>query len=212
VTASGFLAGRARTGRGERSVGWWGLAFVLLLLLSAGMADVPTAQSSTQSVRSFYTAHTGVVVAAQVLGLLAAAAFARFAAALAPTWRRPAAVRRSGLAVALAAALTAGPVLVLAAVAGDALGGTLHAWTLVCDAGDVVLFAAVAAFGVAVATGAPSRVVAAVGWVLAAVAAARAVLLATGSGALGIVAPLLFVGLVAVLAVRGLVRGIVRAR
>jgi hypothetical protein len=48
-----------------------GLVFVLLLLLGAGMASVPGADDTTAAVRSFYEAHTGVVVAAQVVELLA---------------------------------------------------------------------------------------------------------------------------------------------
>src|SRR4051795_898146 len=45
-----------------RRAGGWGLAFVVLLLLGAGMANVPGRKDSVAQVRHFYEEHTGVVL------------------------------------------------------------------------------------------------------------------------------------------------------
>ena len=62
VSSAAQVAGPTR----DRVAGWWGLTFVVLLLLSAGMASVPGGSDPASAVRDFYTAHTGVIVVAQV--------------------------------------------------------------------------------------------------------------------------------------------------
>ena len=110
------------------------------------MASVPGGDDPTPMVRAFYTQHAGVVVAAQVLGLVAAATFVRFAL----TARRTAARRTmgaleiAGVGVAAAALLTAVPVLWLTAVADNGADGLVHALAVASDLTDVLLFAAIA--------------------------------------------------------------------
>ena len=183
-----------------RAAGGWGWAFVVLLLLSAGMASVPGGQDPTGTVRDFYVQHAGVVVVAQVVGLLAAAAFVPFALTLRRTAvRRKGALVAAGLGVAAAAALTAVPVLWLTAVAGNGADGLVHALAVASDLTDVLLFATIALWATAVLlAGQPlwfNTLAGAVGLL----ALARALLLLVGSELLELVAPLAFVSLVGVL-------------
>src|SRR4051794_35793225 len=87
----------AQVALGRRS-GSAGLAFVVLLLLSAGMASVPGGQDAASVVEEFYTGATAVIVLAQLVGLLAAASFALFTWTLTAhrraAWAGP--VRRAG--------------------------------------------------------------------------------------------------------------------
>ena len=53
----------------------WGLAFVLLLLVSAGMVTVPGESNGVAFVRAFYEDNRSVIVVSQVIGLAAAIAF-----------------------------------------------------------------------------------------------------------------------------------------
>ena len=76
----------AHTGVGQpgsgRATACWGVAFVLLLLLSAGMATVPGGDDGVSFVRGFYEANRAVIVISQVTGLAAAVAFLPFARGL----------------------------------------------------------------------------------------------------------------------------------
>jgi hypothetical protein len=90
-----------------RATAYWGVAFVLLLLLSAGMVTVPGGDRGVAFVRDFYEANRIVIVLAQAIGLMAAAAFLPFARGLQrQSWvaRRPW-VFAFGAAVSVAAVL-----------------------------------------------------------------------------------------------------------
>jgi len=173
----------------------------VLLLVSAAMATVPGRDDAVSTVRSFYVHHAGVVVAAQILGLVAAAAFAPFALGLAGAARRRDPVAASGLGIVAAAVVTAIPVLILCVVAGHASARVLHALALASDLVDVLLFAAIAVFAGVVAAHAATTVLRVLAGVVAVLAAAQAVLLLAGSGLLEVVAPVTFVVLVLVLSV-----------
>lgn len=174
---------------------------MVLLLLSAGMASVPGGDDPTPMVRAFYTQHAGVVVAAQVLGLVAAATFVRFAL----TARRTAARRTmgaleiAGVGVAAAALLTAVPVLWLTAVADNGADGLVHALAVASDLTDVLLFAAIATWATAALLVAEPIWFKALAGAVGLLALARALLLLAGSELLELVAPLAFVMLVSVL-------------
>jgi hypothetical protein len=190
--------------RSTRRAGWSGLSFVVLLLLSAGMASVPGASDSVPTVRDFYDAHPAVVVVAQLIGLGAAAVFAVHARAL----KRGQAlggggyVSAAGGVVAASAALTAVPVLVLAAGAARYSDRTIAALARASDLTDVVLFAAVSLFAAAVARASRARWLGSLAGTVAVVTAARSVLLACGSSSLDVAAPWAFIALVTVVSVR----------
>lgn len=195
--------------RTHRGTAAWGLTFVVLLLVSAGMASVPGGDDSVVKVRDFYLAHTGIIVTAQVIGLVAAAVFVPFVRSLGEAWSTSARapwVARLGYAVAAAAVVTVVPVLWLYAVAGDGSGALVHRLARASDLVDVVLFTAIAAFAVAVALVVPRAWLGLLSWVVAALALVRAVLLATGSEVLELVAPLAFVTLVLALSLSALTR------
>ena len=191
-----------------RRAGLWGWVFVVLLLLSAGMASTPSGQDPTATVRDFYERHAGVVITAQVIGLLAAAAFAWFALALRPKEGPPAkgALEIAGLGVAAAALLTAVPVLWLSLVAKDSADGLVHGLAVTCDLTDVLLFAAIAAWATIVLRVAIPNWFKGFAGLVALLALARSVLLLVGSDLLEVVAPLAFVLFVAVLSTLVLVR------
>jgi hypothetical protein len=125
-----------------------GLVFVLLLLLGAGMASVPGADDTTAAVRSFYEAHTGVVVAAQVVELLATVPLVVFVLGLARSTlvARPGPLAVAGLAMASAAVLTVVPPLWLCVVAPSGSADLIDALALLSDLVDVMLFLTIAAF------------------------------------------------------------------
>ena len=66
----------------RRRDGWWGIAFLIILLLQASMVSVPTAEDSAEHVKAFYAAHGTVIVIAQAIGVLALIPLVMFARAL----------------------------------------------------------------------------------------------------------------------------------
>ena len=187
---------------GGRVAGVWGWTFTLLLLLSAGMASVPGGSDADSVVRAFYTAHGGVVITAQVIGLAASAAFAVFALTLR---QRDSGLRRdlgrlevAGLAVAVASVLTVVPPLWLTFVADDASRTAVHRLAVASDLVDVVLFVAIGAFAGVLAAAASATWVTVLSALVAVLAAARALSLLLGSEWLELVAPLAFIALVVV--------------
>ena len=165
-----------------------------------------------EGVRSFYLSHSGVVLAAQVIGLAAAGVFALFARATEDTTgdSRPGSglVRQCGYGVAVAAAGTAVPVVWLCFAASHASSRLVHGLAVTSDWTDVVLFAFISGFAVSVASSTTPRWLRAVAVVVFLVTGARAVLLATGASALEVAAPLAFLALVASLVFVDLRRGI----
>jgi hypothetical protein len=194
--------------RVERRTGWWGLGFVLLLLVSAGMASVPGGQDATSVVRAFYVDNSSVIVVAQIVGLAAALWFVPFALLLrgssskaergAPEW--------AGLAVAAAAVVTAVPVLWLSVVADTASDDLVHGLAVASDLADVLLFAAIGVFGAALSRASASTWFTVLAALVALLALGRAVLIILGSSALELTAPMAFVVLVLVLSGLALTR------
>lgn len=201
-SSPGTRAGR----RQSRHSGWTGLGFIVLLLLSAGMASVPTGSDSVATVRAFYVDHTPVVVVAQLIGLAAAAMFAvhihALAGVLSPSVSTR--LRRAGFLVAAGAGLTALPVLALTAIVASAPDRVIAGFARASDLTDVVLFASISLFAAVAARASGPSWVGVLAGTVALVALARSVLLASGSTALVLVAPLAFISLVAVLSIRQL--------
>ena len=196
------LPSPGKTGRMDgRTAGLWGWAFVVLLLVSAGMASVPGGDDPTDTVRDFYVRHTGIVVAAQLLGLLAAAAFVLFTIRLRQVTgtRSRGALATSGVGVGGASVITAIPVLWLAVVSDAGANGLVHALAVGSDLVDVLLFAAIAVWLTNLVRAAQRVWFKALAGTGAVLAVARALLLLVGSGVLELLAPLTFVVVVAAL-------------
>ena len=194
----------------EHRAGWLGIAFVVLLLLQAGMADIPTLETPIGRIQRFYANHGGIIVAAQVISIFASVLFLLFAWALAgqldprtaPVMTR---LRATGVLVGLASIATAIPPVLLA-LASSPSDATAHALTRAADLTDVVLFSAIALFSLEVARDAT------IGWLkgaalaVVALSVVRAVLGVAEVTALDIVAPLAFLALVVAVSI-GVLRG-----
>src|SRR3954462_5748268 len=163
--------GELKAHRTSRAPAAWGFTFVVLLLVSAGMASVPGGDDPVLKARHFYTDHPGLVVVAQGIGLVAAVVFVLFARALREAWStsaRASWVGWSGYAFAAAAVVTVVPVLWLCGVAGGASATVVHRLTQASDWADVLLFAAIAVFVSVVALVAPQVWLRWVAWAVAA--------------------------------------------
>jgi hypothetical protein len=187
----------------SRGVAWWGFAFVVLLLVSAGMATVPGRDDTVSAVRQFYSDNEGVVVVSQILGLLAAATFVPFVLRLQRQLRtgvspRPL-VALLGVGISAAAAVTAVPPLLLCWTADSGSNGQVSALAQASDLTDVLLFAAIACWAVAVLVSASMVALRVIAALVMASCAARAILILAGSDALTVVAPITFLVLVATL-------------
>ena len=162
------------------------------------------------TVREFYTAHAGVIIAAQVISLLASATFVLFTLTL----RQRGSERRAGLgrleaaglAVASASVLTVVPPLWLSVVADSASSSGVHRLAVASDLVDVVLFLTIGAFGGVLAVAASATWFKGLSALVAVVAVARAVESLLGSQLLELVAPLAFVALIVVVSTLVLLR------
>src|SRR2546430_4958126 len=74
--------------RSSRRGGWWGVAFVVTLAVSAGMVSLPTSAQNGAQTAGFYRAHAAVILVQQVLGVLSVVFFLLFAGALGARRRR----------------------------------------------------------------------------------------------------------------------------
>jgi len=194
----------ARFPLGGREGAWWGVAFVILLFVSAAMVSLPTAAEPGDRIAAFYNAHQQVIVWQQIVGTLALLPFLAFAAALS-RWARMDGRRNRWLmpAAGLVALTTVATSLVPLAMAfmPDLSPDLSHQLTIFEDLADSVLFASLAGFVLATSTGAPVWVRALA--VLVAIASlARAVLSPFGVTALDVAAPLAVLGFVVLLSGR----------
>lgn len=183
-----------------KAAGWWGWAFTVLLLISAGMASVPGGSDADSTVRDFYTANAGVVIAAQMVSLVASATFVLFALTLRQLGSRPRAglgrLELAGVAVAAASVLTVVPPLWLTVVADSASSGTMHRLAVASDLVDVALFLTIGGFSAVLAAAASATWFKVLSAFAAVLEVARAVDSFLGSELLELAAPLGFVALV----------------
>jgi hypothetical protein len=183
----------------RRAAGGWGIAFVVLLLVSAAMVSLPTAAETGGRIAAFYAAHGQLIVLQQIVGLLALAPFIAFGLSLAPNrWLRPA--LWTFVVCELATNLV--PLVIVAAKpSADAT----HSLTFVEDLADAALFISVALF-VTASTLTEPMWLRLTGYVVAAACVIRAVASPFGVAALDQIAPLIFVAFVLVLSIKLLVR------
>jgi hypothetical protein len=194
----------ARFPLGGRKGAWWGVAFVILLFVSAAMVSLPTAGDAGDRIAAFYAAHQQLIVWQQIVGVLALVPFLAFAAALS-NWARLSGQGNRWLmpaAVLVAIASVATSLVPLAMVSMPNMSPDLaHQLTVVEDLADSVLFASFAGFVLAASTGAPIWVRGLA--VLVAIASlARAVLSPFGVTALDVAAPLAVLAFVVLLSGR----------
>jgi hypothetical protein len=146
-------SGKRRSGnvKGQRAAGAWGLGFVILLLIGAGMASVPGADETTDAVRAFYEKHAGVVVVAQLVELVATVPLLMFVIGLARSTlvARVRPLLTAGVAMTSAAVLTVVPPLWLCVVASTGSAGLVDNLALLSDLVDVLLFLTIAWFAAA---------------------------------------------------------------
>ncbi|TMD96763.1 MAG: hypothetical protein E6I72_08635 [Chloroflexi bacterium] len=177
----------------RRAAGGWGIAFVVLLLVSSALASLPTAADSAAAIAAFYRDHASIVVVQQVVGVVALVPLVLFGISLPPNrWLKPALFLLVG--VELVTQIV--PLLILASP------GSAQALTSVEDLADAVLFVTVALFVLAATLGQPR-------WmrVGAYVVAAACLLRAVGVSVFALAAPLLFLALILIMCVWMLVKG-----
>jgi hypothetical protein len=188
--------------RGRRA-GWPGIAFVVLLLLQAGMADIPTLDTPIARIQRFYANHGGIIVVAQVIAIVASAVFLLFVWTVAVQLASGSALprlRASGVLVAAASVATAVPPLLLA-LANAPSTSTAHALTRAADVTDAILFAAIALFASELARDVVIGWLRAVALVVAVFAVARLILGLAEITALDVVAPMVFLAFALVLSI-----------
>ena len=177
----------------RRAAGGWGIAFVVLLLVSSALASLPTAADSAAAIAAFYRDHASIVVVQQVVGVVALVPLVLFGISLPPNrWLKPALFLLVG--VELVTQIV--PLLILASP------GSAQPLTSVEDLADAVLFVTVALFVLAATLGQPR-------WmrVGAYVVAAACLLRAVGVSVFALAAPLLFLALILIMCVWMLVKG-----
>jgi len=195
-------------GRVGPAAGGW-LAFVVLLLIGAGMASVPGGDDPVPQVRRFYEQHTYVVGLSQVIEFIATLALVLFLLGLSTSRlvraRRDAVL--TGGAMVLASLLTLVPPLLLVLLHDRGSAGEVRSLAVLSDLTDVLLFATIAGF--AGACGWAGQGPAWLRWLALLVgltAGVRAIEILFGGGLRELLAPLAFIVLVvafSVLLLRG---------
>ena len=195
-------------GRVGPAAGGW-LAFVVLLLIGAGMASVPGGEDPVPQVRRFYEQHTYVVGLSQVIEFIATLALVLFLLGLSTSRlvraRRDAVL--TGGAMVLASLLTLVPPLLLVLLHDRGSAGEVRSLAVLSDLTDVLLFATIAGF--AGACGWAGQGPAWLRWLALLVgltAGVRAIEILFGGGLRELLAPLAFIVLVvafSVLLLRG---------
>ena len=186
--------------RSSRRGGWWGVAFVVTLAVSAGMVSLPTSAQSGAQIAGFYRAHGSVILLQQLLGVLSVVFFLLFAVALGASRRRWLLV---GTVLVAITELATNVLPVVLALSNPTPDGA-YALTVAEDLADAALFASVAVFSVA-ATIDQVAWVQVTGLVVAALAVIRAAATPFAITALDLVAPLAFIALILILSVRLLI-------
>ena len=186
--------------RSSRRGGWWGVAFVVTLALSAAMVSLPTSAQSGAQIAGFYRAHAAVILVQQVLGVLSVVFFLLFAGALGAGRRRWLLV---GTVLVAITELATNVVPVVLASSNPTPDGA-YALTVAEDLADAALFASVAVFSVA-ATIDQVAWVQVTGLVVAALSVIRAAASPFAISALDLLAPLAFLALILILSIRLLI-------
>jgi hypothetical protein len=186
-------------------------AFIVLLLATELVLTLPDEAASPSFVAQFYTEHRTFIIALQILGVLDALLLGGYA------WRLRAVdrfVAGAGLLTAFCALAPTMITLVLAIVADPAHVETAAEWNMLEPRGDDILSVGIVVFAstVAVRLGRNNPALGILALIVAVACLLRLILEAAGKtrGALEAVGPLLFVVLIATMAVLSF-RGVLRA-
>src|SRR5438093_13732530 len=121
--------------RSRRRGGWWGVAFIVTLAVSAGMVSLPTSTQSGALIAGFYRAHAAVILVQQVLSVVSVVFFLAFARALGAGRRRW--LLAGTMLVALTELATNIPPIILAV--SNPTPNEAYALTVVQDVADAAL-------------------------------------------------------------------------
>lgn len=186
-------------------------AFIVLLLATELVLTLPDEADSPAIVARFYTEHRAFIIALQLLEILDALLLGGYAWRLRSVDRSVAA---AGLLMALCALAPTMITLVLAIVADPARPQTAARWNILEPRGDDILFVGIVVFAstIAVRLGRNNPALGVLALIVAVACLLRLILEAAGKsrGALEAVGPLLFVVLIATMAVLSF-RGVLRA-
>jgi hypothetical protein len=186
-------------------------AFIVLLLATELVLTLPDEADSPAIVARFYTEHRAFIIALQLLGILDALLLGGYAWRLRSVDRS---VAGAGLMMALCALAPIMITLVLAIVADPARPQTAARWNILEPRGDDILFVGIVVFAstIAVRLGRNNPALGVLALIVAVACLLRLILEAAGKsrGALEAVGPLLFVVLIATMAVLSF-RGVLRA-
>jgi hypothetical protein len=195
----------------DRLAAGFAFAFIVLLLATELVLTLPDEADSPSFVAQFYAEHRAFIIALQILGIVDALLLGAYA------WRLHSVdrfVAWAGLLMAFCALAPTMITLVLAIVADPAHTETAAGWNMLEPRGDDILFAGIVVFASAVAVrlARNNPALGVLALVVAVACLLRLVLEAAGKsrGALEAVGPLLFVVLIATMAVLSF-RGVLRA-
>ena len=184
----------------DRTAGWLGIAFLVLLLASEITLSLPDEHATAAAVAAFYAAHRAVVIGLQIAGLVASVLLALF------VWRLRVISRGVAGAGLVLAATTLAPTLItlglalIADPAHPAAAGTLNHGE---PRGDDLLFVGVTLFAATLLPflGRPPRWLGVLAGIVAVFCLLRFALELLGQprGALDAIAPITFLVLVAAL-------------
>jgi hypothetical protein len=186
------------------------LAFIVLLLATELILTLPDEADSPVYVARFYAEHRAFIAALQLLGVVAALLLGGYAWRLRSVDRF---VAGAGLLMAFCAIVPSMITLVLAIVADPAHSETAARWNMLEPRGDDILFVGIVIFAttVAVRLGRNNLALGVLALIVAVACLLRLILEAAGRsrGPLEAVGPLLFVVLIATMAVLSF-RGVLR--
>jgi hypothetical protein len=186
-------------------------AFIVLLLATELVLTLPDEADSPAFVARFYTEHRAFIIALQMLGVVDALLLGGYAWRLRSVDRF---VAGAGLLLAFCALAPTMITVILAIVADPAHTETAARWNMLEPRGDDILFAGIIVFAttVAVRLGRNNPALGVLALIVAVACLVRLILEATGKtrGVLDAVGPLLFVVLIATMAVLSF-RGVLHA-
>jgi hypothetical protein len=195
----------------DRLAAGFAFAFIVLLLATELVLTLPDEADSPAFVARFYTAHRAFIIALQLLGVIDALLLGAYAWRLGSVDRF---VAGAGLLMAFCALAPTLITLVLAIVADPAHPEVAAGWNMLEPRGDDILFVGIIVFALAVAVrlGRNNPALGVLGLIVAVACLLRLILEAAGKsrGALEALGPLLFVVLIATMAVLSF-RGVLRA-